>query len=72
VCEEKICQMLEEYHMDGLDDLANEIISRTEKSMREAIEKISDGIYRAEGIVEQMEGKENVVIKVAVEVKEAI
>ncbi|MBW1730449.1 MAG: hydantoinase B/oxoprolinase family protein [Deltaproteobacteria bacterium] len=76
VCAEKICQMLEENDLDSLDDLADEIIERTERSMREAIEKIPDGIYRAEGIVEQMparssggEGKEDVVIKVAVEVK---
>lgn len=76
VCAEKICQMLEENNLDSLDDLADEIIERTERSMREAIQKIPDGIYRAEGIVEQMparssggEGKEDVVIKVAVEVK---
>jgi len=68
VCTEKICQMLEENEMDGLDDLADEIISRTERSMREAIEQVPDGIYRAQGIVEQMEGKEDIVIKVAVEV----
>jgi len=68
VCAEKICQMLDEYGLDGLDDLADEIIGRTETSMREAIEKVPDGIYSGEGIVEQMEGKENVVIKVAVEV----
>jgi N-methylhydantoinase B len=61
--------MLDEYGMDGLDDLADEIISLTEKSMRGAIEKIPDGIYRAQGIVEQMEGREDLVIKVAVEVK---
>ncbi|MBC8458959.1 MAG: hydantoinase B/oxoprolinase family protein [Deltaproteobacteria bacterium] len=69
VCKEKICQMLEEYKLDGLDDLADEIISRTENSMREAIEKVPDGVYRAEGIVEQMEGKDDIVIKVAVEVE---
>lgn len=68
VCAEKIRQMLDEYHMDGLDDLADEIIARTEKSMREAIAEVPDDVYRAEGIVEQMEGKEDVVIKVAVEV----
>ena len=68
VCSEKICQMLEENDMEGLDDLADEIIGRTEKSMREAIEKIPDGVYRAEGIVEQMEGKDDVIIKVAVKV----
>jgi N-methylhydantoinase B len=69
VCAEKICQMLDEYGLEGLDDLADEIIGRTERSMREAIDKVPDGIYSGEGIVEQMEGKENVVIKVAVEVK---
>jgi N-methylhydantoinase B len=69
VCAEKICQMLEENGMDGLDDLADEIIGRTEHSMRESIAGVPDGIYRAEGIVEQMEGKKDVVIKVAVEVK---
>jgi N-methylhydantoinase B len=69
VCAEKICQMLEEYRMDGLDDLADEIIGRTEKSMREAIAEVPDGVYRAEGIVEQMEGKKDIEIKVSVEVK---
>jgi len=58
VCAEKIIQMLDEYRMDDLDDLANEIISRTEKSMRAAIQK-----------VEQMEGKDDVLIRVCVEVK---
>jgi N-methylhydantoinase B len=37
--------------------------------MREEIEKIPDGVYRAEGIVEQMKGQKDVVIKAAVEVK---
>ncbi|MDZ7697052.1 MAG: hydantoinase B/oxoprolinase family protein [Deltaproteobacteria bacterium] len=69
VCTEKICQMLEEYRMEGLDALADEIIGRTEKSMRSAIAKVPDGVYRAEGIVEQMEGKGDIVIKVAVDVR---
>jgi N-methylhydantoinase B/oxoprolinase/acetone carboxylase alpha subunit len=69
VCAEKICQMLNEYELETLDDLAEEIISRTEKSMREAINKVPDGIYHAEGIVEQTEGKEDLVLKVAVHVK---
>ncbi len=69
VCSEKIIQMLQENDMDTLDDLADEIITRTEKSMREAIQKVPDGVYRAEGIVEQMEGKEDIIIKVAVEVQ---
>jgi len=69
VCAEKINQMLKENDMENLDDLADQIISRTEKSMREEIEKIPNGIYRAEGIIEQMKGQQDVVIKAAVEVK---
>lgn len=69
VCAEKICQMLEENHMEGLDDLADEIIGRTERSMREGIKKVPDGVYRAQGIVEQMEGKGDIVIKAAVRVR---
>ena len=69
VCAEKICQMLRESDLENLDDLADQIINLTEKSMREEIEKVPDGLYRAEGIVEQMKGKEDVVINAAVEVK---
>jgi N-methylhydantoinase B len=69
VCSEKICQMLSENDLKNLDDLADQIISRTEKSMREEIEKIPDGIYHAEGIIEQMKGQQDVVIKASVEVK---
>ena len=69
VCAEKICQMLKESNLVGLDDLADQIINRTEKSMREEIEKIPDGVYRAEGKIEQMKGQQDVLIKAAVEVK---
>jgi N-methylhydantoinase B len=69
VCTEKICQMLQDNDLENLDDLADEVIGRTEKSMRESIEKMPDGIYRSEGIVEQMEGRADIVIKAAVEVK---
>jgi N-methylhydantoinase B len=69
VCTEKICGMLDDNGMDGLDDLADEIIGRTERSMREGIKKVPDGVYRAQGVVEQMEGKDDIVINAAVQVK---
>jgi N-methylhydantoinase B len=69
VCAEKICQMLQDNDLEDLEDLADEVIGRTEKSMRESIEKMPDGIYRAEGIIEQMEGRADIVIKAAIEVK---
>jgi N-methylhydantoinase B len=69
VCTEKIGQMLRENDLESLDDLADQIISRTEKSMREEIDKVPDGVYRAEGIIEQTLGKEDLVIKAAVQIK---
>ncbi|MBN2359119.1 MAG: hydantoinase B/oxoprolinase family protein [Deltaproteobacteria bacterium] len=69
VCAEKICQMLDEYRLEGLDDLAAEVIGRTERSMREAIARVPDGTYRAEGVIEQTPGQQDVVIKAAIEVR---
>lgn len=69
VCSEKICMMLEENNLEGLDDLADEIISRTEKSMRDAIKEVPEGIYKAKGIIEQIEGQNDILINTAVEVK---
>jgi N-methylhydantoinase B len=69
VCSEKICQMLEETGLENIDDLADDIIGLTEKSIRNEIERIPDGIYRGEGIIEQKEGKGDVTIKAAVEIK---
>ncbi len=69
VCSEKIGQMLRENDLENLDDLADQIIRRTEKSIREEIAKIPDGIYHAKGIIEQMKGQQDVVIQAAVGVK---
>jgi len=69
VCAEKIRQMLKESDLDSLDDLADQIIGLTEKSMREEIDKIPDGIYRSKGVIEQMRGKEDIIIQAKVEVR---
>ncbi|MCJ7704476.1 MAG: hydantoinase B/oxoprolinase family protein [Desulfobacterales bacterium] len=69
VCAEKIGQMLRETGLEDLSDLGNEIISHTEKGMREEIGKVPDGIYRADGKIEQMKGQQDVMIKATVEVK---
>ena len=69
VCSEKIRRLLEEYDLEDLEELADEICDRTERSMRAAIEKVPDGTYRAEGVIEQMEGRPDVVIRCAVHVR---
>ena len=66
VCAEQIVRMLKEYHLDSLDDLADEIIERSEQSLREAIAKVPAGTYRAECAIEQVEGQPDVVIQCAV------
>ncbi len=68
VCTEQIKGMLQEYGLEDLQDLAEEIISRTELNMRKAIAAVPDGSYPAEGLVEQMEGREDVRIKLSVNV----
>lgn len=68
VCAEQVCQLLTDYELEALDDLADEIISRTERSMRDAISKVADGVYRSEGVIEQPEGKGDIVIRAAVRV----
>jgi N-methylhydantoinase B len=68
VCAEQIRQMMTDYNFDNLDELADEIIARSEKSVRAAIEKVPDGVYRSEGVIEQMEGRADIVIKASVKI----
>ncbi len=69
VCAERIVRMLEEYRLEGLDELAEEIISRSERSLRESIARAPSGVYRAEGRIEQTEGAPDVVIRCAVTIQ---
>jgi N-methylhydantoinase B len=69
VCAEKVVRMLEEYGLDDLDALADEIIGRSERSIRAAIAKARPGVYRAEGVIEQMDGHPDVRIPCAVTIE---
>ena len=69
VCSEKIVQMLKESSLDDLNGLADQIIGLTEKSIRAEIEKIPDGVYEARTLIEQMKGREDIVIRAKVEVR---
>ena len=68
VCAEQVVRMMDEYDLAELDGLADEIIGRTERSMRAAIAELPDGVYRADGVIEQMAGREDLVIRCAVHV----
>ena len=68
VCSQKIAEMLEDEGLENLDDLADEIIDRTEKSMRQAISGIPDGTYPYEGIIEGAGKRSDITIKLTVNV----
>ncbi len=68
ICSQKIIEMMEDEGLDTLDDLADDIIDRTEKSMRTAIEKIPDGTYPHEGLIEGAGSKADIPIKLTVKV----
>ncbi len=68
VCAQKIIEMMEDEGLDTLDDLADEIIGRTETSMRSAIDKITDGTYVHEGIIEGAGKRSDIKIKLTVKV----
>jgi N-methylhydantoinase B len=69
VCARKVVEMLQDEGLDTLDDLADEIIERTEKSMRQAIAGIPDGVYPYEGIIEGAGQRNDITIKLTVTVK---
>jgi N-methylhydantoinase B len=69
VCARKVVEMLQDEGLDTLDDLADEIIERTEKSMRQAIARIPDGVYPYEGIIEGAGQRNDITIKLTVTVK---
>jgi N-methylhydantoinase B len=69
VCARKVVEMLQDEGLDTLDDLADEIIERTEKSMRQAIAGIPNGVYPYEGIIEGAGQRNDITIKLTVTVK---
>jgi N-methylhydantoinase B len=69
VCAQKIIEMLSDEGLDTLDGLADEIITRTERSMRSAIAKIPDGTYPHEGVIEGAGRRKDVTIRLTVTVK---
>lgn len=68
VCSQKIIEMMADEDLDTLDDLADEIFDRTEKSMRSSIDAIADGSYSHEGIIEGAGNKADIPIKLTVTV----
>lgn len=69
VCAKKIQEMMKEEGLDTLDELADEIIDRTERSIRGAILDILDGEYPYEGVIEGAGKRKDINIRIMVEIQ---
>ncbi len=69
VCGEKIIEMMKDEDLDTLEYLADEVIDRTEQSMRQSISQIPDGVYPYEGVIEGAGQRQDIKICLTVSVK---
>lgn len=60
-----LVRLLEEFALDSLDDIAAEIMNRSERALRDALAKLPDGTYTSELVTDGFDDEE-VVLKVAV------
>ncbi len=60
-----LVRLLEEFALDSLDDVAAEIMNRSERALRDALAKLPDGTYTSELVTDGFDDEE-VVLKVAV------
>ena len=71
VCTRGLVQLLEEYQLDGLEDLGREIIERSDASLRAKIRKLPEGTYRNEVTLPPIPHcPDTVTIKVAVTIRD--
>ncbi|RSM72023.1 hydantoinase [Amycolatopsis sp. WAC 01375] len=60
-----LVRLLEEFDLDSLDDVAAEIMNRSERALRDALANLPDGTYTSELVTDGFDDEE-VVLKVAV------
>ncbi|GAB3714911.1 hydantoinase B/oxoprolinase family protein [Amycolatopsis oliviviridis] len=60
-----LVRLLEEFQLDTLDDVAAEIMNRSERALRDALAKLPDGTYTSELVTDGFDDEE-VVLKVTV------
>lgn len=60
-----LVRLLEEFELDSLDDVAAEIMNRSERALRDALAKMPDGTYTGELVTDGFDDEE-IVLKVTV------
>lgn len=69
VCTRGLDTLMDEYQLDSLEELAQEVIGRTERSLRARIAELPDGVYRNDVTLPPIPGvKEAIRVKAAVTV----
>ena len=69
LCTQGLLRLLEEFALDGLEELSRKIITRTEQSLRQKIAALPDGTYRNEVRLPRIPGcEEDIDIRAAVTV----
>ena len=63
----KLLEMMEEYRLDDLEELSKLILDRTEKGLRDAIQKIPNGIYRSTVTIDGFDDPVTIHCKVTVD-----
>jgi N-methylhydantoinase B len=68
----RLGEVLTEYSLDGIDDLAEALFERGERAMRQAIAKIPDGVYRYEMQTDGFEDQFRFAVAVKVQGSEVV
>ena len=72
VIESRLLEVMDEYELSDLDEIRDEIFSRSEDAMRAAISEIPDGVYTAESYADAYDPTEEAIrIRVEVAVNES-
>lgn len=62
----KLIEMMDEYRLDDLEELSNLMLDRTEKSLRDAIQKIPSGTYQSAVTIDGFDDPVTIYCKVIV------
>jgi N-methylhydantoinase B len=68
----KLIEMMDEYKLETLDELADLILDRTEKSLRDAIEKIQSGTYQSAVMIDGFDDPVTIQCKVIINERDIV
>lgn len=64
---ERLVEMIEEFDLEDIESLSDEICSRSERAMREAIEELPDGVYENESYTDGFDEQIRLAVSIRVD-----